>query len=80
MSTGATILLGPARIEPPLVRVGNPHWLTMDGVIPVKGEDVFCWFSYFRENISQNVPAGTYDIKAVVRFVAIFHSSAPFPV
>ena len=80
MSTGATILLGPAHIEAPLVRIGNPHWLTMDGVITVKGEDVFCRFSYFRENISQNMPAGTYDIKAVVHFIAIFHSLSPFSV
>lgn len=75
MSTGSTILQGHAHIETPAVRIGDLHWLSMNGVIFVKGdtedEKVFCRFTCFHEDTRQDVPAGTYDIMATVRFTGV---------
>ena len=72
MLSGSTILQGCAHIETPAVRIGDLHWLSMNGILFVKGdtedETVFCHFTCFHEDTRQDVPAGTYDIMATVRF------------
>lgn len=71
MSIGATILHCQAVIESPAVRVGDAHWLSMDGLIFLKGEkdeenEVHCQFTYCRERTTQIVTAGKYAIMATV--------------
>lgn len=73
MSIGATILHCQANIGTPTVRVGDAHWLSVDGIILVKGEnnednEVHCRFTYCRENTSQIVTAGKYEIMAMVSY------------
>ena len=72
MSTGSTILQGHAHIETPAVQIGDPHWLSMNSVIFVKGDTedkkVFCRFTCFHNDTRQDVLAGTYDIMATVHF------------
>ena len=73
MSIGATLLHCQANIGSPTVRVGDAHWLSMDGIILIKGEnneenEVHCRFTYCRENTSQIVTAGKYEIMAMVSY------------
>ena len=73
MLTGMTILHRQDHLQNPAFWVDNPHWLTMDGIITVNGDDVVCCFAYFCENTTQVVGAGNYDIKAVVHSILLFH-------
>ena len=77
MSIGAAILHCWAIIETPAVRVGDAHWLSMDGVIFVKGEqdeeaEVHCRFTYCREHMTQIITAGKYNIMAMVSDATAF--------
>ena len=71
MSIGTTILHCHANIDSPTVRVGDTHWLSMDGIISVKGgeheeREVHCRFTYCRQDTKRIITAGKYEIMAMV--------------
>lgn len=71
MLAGATILQCLATLSAPIVRPDNAHWLSMEGVVVVKEDggqekEETCFFSYFRENVSETVPPGRYCVVAMV--------------
>ena len=84
MSIGSTILHCRANLASPTVRVGDAHWLSMDGTIFVQEEndeenEIHCHFTYCREDTKQIVTAGKYEIMAMVSNTTRFFINDTFP-
>ena len=84
MSIGSTILHCQANLASLTVRVGDAHWLSMDGTIFVQEEngeenEIHCRFTYCREDARQIVTAGKYEIMAMVGNATRFFINDTFP-